>query len=271
MNKLLCICLFFLVPSTFSTKIDIDIENENSLIELTDSNFVNIRLSIDDKSMSNVITKLHKLKNKEVFIYINSFGGSVSSGNTLVEHIKSLQNKEIIVSCIADKAMSMAFIIFQHCTNRYILDSSILMQHQMSLGIKGPIRNIDNYLKMINNMENSINEYQAKRLNIDVNEFKELTESDWWLYGKDILKFNAADKIVSVYCTNDLYSITDNIQFETFFGMVDIKFSRCPLVQYPVDIEGNLLDNDEYTKNEVISTIMASINEKYNTGYYYNY
>ena len=33
-------------------------ENENeemNLIELTDSNFVNIRLSIDDKSMSNVI------------------------------------------------------------------------------------------------------------------------------------------------------------------------------------------------------------------------
>ena len=43
-----------------------------------------------------LLTKLHKIKgDKEVFIYINSFGGSVSSGNTLVEHIKSLQNKGV--------------------------------------------------------------------------------------------------------------------------------------------------------------------------------
>ena len=100
---------------------------------------------------------------------------------------------------------------------------------------------------------------------MDHEEFEKRVESDWWLYGKDAIEFNAADKLVNVYCVNDLYDIKDNIEHDTFFGIVNIKFSRCPLVQYPLEIESSF-NIDDNIKSEIESKIMNDINNKYNTG-----
>ena len=63
--------------------------------------------------------------------------------------MQSFENMNKKVYCIVDKGASMAFVIFQHCQNRYIIDGSILMQHQMSGGMSGPIENVRNRMKLL--------------------------------------------------------------------------------------------------------------------------
>ena len=89
-------------------------------IVLTQNNHVAIRGSINSQSISDVLYKLGTEivptlngTHNEIFIYLNSGGGTVYAGNKLIEEIMFLQNRNVTVSCIASRAYSMAFDIFQ--------------------------------------------------------------------------------------------------------------------------------------------------------------
>ena len=123
-----------------------------------------------------------------ITIFINSPGGSVMDGMEIIDHIKMLQDNNVQVNCIADYSASMAFIILQSCTNRYALFSSIIMQHQMSLGSKGNLYNTQNYLNFIGDVDQQLDVLQADKIGICVNDFRNLIENDWWLTGNTALK-----------------------------------------------------------------------------------
>ena len=89
--------------------------------------------------------KTGKIDSKEIYIYISSPGGSVMEGMKIVDLIKSLEKSGRQVSCISDFSASMAFIILQSCPKRLATFSSILMQHQMSLGLEGNIENVNTF------------------------------------------------------------------------------------------------------------------------------
>ena len=145
------------------------------------------------------------------------------AGLEIINYIKSLQRRDKQIICIAHNAMSMAFVIFQYCSQRYILYSSTLMQHQMSLGVKGKLYDINSRMSYLNSLEIKINQDQATRLNLSLDNFTRLIQNDWWLYSENILLHNAADKIVSIFCSFDNFEETTTIN--TPFGDVTIKYS----------------------------------------------
>ena len=132
--------LFFLFNCLLSSAKLITLNNENTVI---------LRGPVDENSVSSVVTNLNKIDESKINLYINSPGGSVHHGNVLIEEIRGLQASGKEINCIADFAASMAFIILQSCSNRYALNSSVLMQHQMSLMLGGPINNVNTYMKYI--------------------------------------------------------------------------------------------------------------------------
>ena len=115
----------------------------SNLIELTTNNSVILRGPVNSISVSKWIYNINKIKTDDIYIYIKSPGGSVTSGNLFIEQIKSLSESGKNIHCIAEFAASMAFIILQSCPNRYGLFSSILMQHQISFGISGNLQNVN--------------------------------------------------------------------------------------------------------------------------------
>ena len=137
---------------------------ESKLIELKKDNFVSLRDEITTESSSQLLYKLNSLNTTPIYIYINSPGGEVIAGLEVINYIKSLQERNIEINCICHNAMSMAFAIFQYCSNRYILYASTLMQHQMSIQVKGKLYDINSRMKYYNMIENEINLHQASRL-----------------------------------------------------------------------------------------------------------
>ena len=128
----LIICGFALAEYDVLTQ-----EQGIKLVELTENNFVAIRGQIDESTASRFISDVMKLKSNKIYVYLTTPGGSVISGMSIVQTINTLQasGKEFV--CIADRAASMGFVIFQSCTQRYVMEHSIIMQHQVSLGIEG--------------------------------------------------------------------------------------------------------------------------------------
>jgi ATP-dependent Clp protease protease subunit len=242
LRKLLIVLLFL----TVSTK--------SELIEFKKDNFVSLRETITPDSSSRLLSKLNAIENKHniIYLYINSPGGNVIAGLEIINYIKSLQNRDKQIICIAHNAMSMAFVIFQYCSQRYILYSSTLMQHQMSLGVKGKLYDINSRLSYLNSMENNINLHQANRLKLSLDNFTRLIQNDWWLYSEDILSNNAADKMVSIFCSFDSFEETTIVN--TLFGDITIKYSGCPSINYPLHVSFPTLNFSEDKKNEFMET-----------------
>jgi len=194
-------------------------------IVLTKDNHVTIHGTIDDKLANRFLTNVASVKDP-MYIYIHSPGGSVLAGNRIVRHIQSRN-----YTCIADHAASMAFVILQACTKRYVTSTSIAMQHQQSLGYEGDLQAMNAYLKMVNAIEKELTIMQANRISITEKEFRDLTVSEWWLYGADIIARKVADKIVNVDCSKDLYKENTTTTKYTFFGdSYTVTHSACPLI-----------------------------------------
>jgi ATP-dependent Clp protease protease subunit len=249
LSKILIALLFLAVP----IKPDAN-SNAIDLIELKKDNFVSLRETINQDASSRLLSKLNAIENKHttIYIYINSPGGNVNAGLEIINYIKSLQNRGKQINCIAHNAMSMAFVIFQYCSERYILYSSSLMQHQMTLGLKGKLYDINSRMSYLNALETKINQDQATRLKLSLENFTKLIQNDWWLYSEDILANNAADKMVSLFCSFDNYEETSIIH--TAFGEITLKYSACPTINYPLQISFPTLDFTEDKKTDFMNT-----------------
>jgi ATP-dependent Clp endopeptidase proteolytic subunit ClpP len=224
-------------------------------IELTNDNFVSLRGSITSQSINNIINDLIKLKVDTRYIYLNTNGGSVDAGLKLVNTIKDLTNKNIVVNCIADTAISMGFVIFQSCKGRYVLEHSTLMQHQISLShIEGQIRNINSYFKFINNMENKLNKIQANRIGLSLESFEEKIHDDWWLDSEDSIKNNVSDEIVNIYCNFE--NSEEEVTINELFGQIKLVYSKCPQVSSYIRIQNDDNMNKIFESNRFIDRLI---------------
>lgn len=101
------------------------------LIKLDPDNLVIVRGRIDSEMASKVIYELVKKKSKEIYVYIDSYGGSVDSGLQIIQAMESLQSSGTNVHTIANDVASMGFAIHQAGKLRYVRPWSVLMQHQL--------------------------------------------------------------------------------------------------------------------------------------------
>ena len=291
MNKLFCIYLFFAIlninkinakESYCQDKCEKDLKlssietlnNTTKFIKLNNDNLVNIRGPILDSSIDSFLTKLQKIPSNDVFIFINSPGGSVSEGIRFIQVMNSLNESGKVIHCIVDKGASMAFIIFQSCSNRYIIEGSILMQHQISGGGTGSIENLRNRMKLLDNIYLNLNKAQAERLNLPLNNFLDKILSDWWMFDNEILDENAADEKIKTICHPELLKQKETLEYNSFLGIIKLTFSKCPLITEPSKIELKSENEDSFEKVNCDKTL-KTIKENYlsfnkNIGYLYD-
>ena len=74
---------------------------------------VTIKGEINPKSSSDFIMEINRIPSNQIVIYIQSPGGYVESGKEIINEINIQLKNGKDISCIADRAYSMAFIIFQ--------------------------------------------------------------------------------------------------------------------------------------------------------------
>lgn len=178
---------------------------------------------------------------KPEYIYIYSNGGSVIAGNRIV---MQLINKN--VTCVAERAYSMAFVILQACKHRYITPTATAMQHQQSIGhLSGDLASISGYLNMVHAMEQYLTEMQSTRIGISEEKLRTLSSVEWWMFGEDIIYHNVADEIVQVDCTIELVKKNTTVVKRSFFGDVTEIYSGCPLLHTPI----SEIDNDNTCTN----------------------
>jgi len=191
-------------------------------ITLKTTNSLLIKGPVTEETTTEFIYALNKMKNKHnIYIYLDTPGGSVEHGNKIVSEIQKYK-----LNCIAERAYSMGFVILQACKNRYITPYGRIMQHQISYGVSNEKGKVESYVSFVNQLEDEMTEMQAARINISPEEFTKRTYNDWWMVGKNAILANCADRLADVKCsvklTKENYTINN--------GLNELTYSKCPLV-----------------------------------------
>ena len=157
--------------------------------------------SIDEDVANEFIKKTSVVaqSTKELMIYINSPGGSVTEGEKIINQIEFYKKNDYKINCIALNAFSMAFYVFESCDVRYITNISKLMTHKMMLSMIGiQLQNLLNYLEMVKKIDDRLTNMVCNKINMPISEYNIKQYNDWWIYGDDIITYKLADSIVFV-------------------------------------------------------------------------
>lgn len=206
-------------------------------VEFTKGNSYTLSGPVTDESVDAAIVGI---SNKDVkYLVLETPGGSVDAGYRFVSFLKTRQD----IACVVQSAASMGFVILQACGKRYVLDHSILMQHQASLGIPPTkVKNLISVLRGILAQLREMDKMQADRMGLTTREFEVLTTDDLWIFsGTQAVEMRAADKVVTASCSQDLLTKKlrrkEKIQVFIFEAEVEVEYSECPLILTKTIIE----------------------------------
>ncbi|CAL4323303.1 ATP-dependent Clp protease proteolytic subunit [Buchnera aphidicola (Sipha maydis)] len=156
--------------------------------------------TINDDLSNLIISQLLFLesenKKKDIFLYINSPGGIVSSGLSIYDTIKFI-TPEVNTVCVG-QASSMAALILS-CGKkgkRFSLPNSRIMIHQPLGGYQGQASDIKIHALEIYKIKKKINKILAYHTKQKIQKIEKDTERDYFLSAKEALKYGLIDEIL---------------------------------------------------------------------------
>jgi ATP-dependent Clp protease protease subunit len=134
---------------------------------------------------------------KDIFLYINSPGGVVSSGLAIYDTIQYIR-PDVSTVCIG-QAASMGSLLLASGTRgkRYCLPHSRIMTHQPSGGVQGQATDIEIHAKEIINLKKKLNLIYEKHTGQSLNIIEKMMERDYFMSADEAKKIGIVDKVVS--------------------------------------------------------------------------
>ena len=154
---------------------------------------------INDDSSNIVVAQLlylDSLNNEDISIYINSPGGSITSGMAIYDTMNFVKS-DVSTICIGMSASMAAFILACGAKGkRYILPNSEVMIHQPLGGTQGQATDIKIATDRIMKLKNRLNSILAKQTGKSLKKITNDTERDNFMNSNEALKYGLVDKII---------------------------------------------------------------------------
>ena len=138
---------------------------------------------------------LESVNDEDIYIYINSPGGSIIAGLALYDTMRFIK-PNVNTVCVG-LAASMAAFILSSGDKRFALENSEIMIHEPSTNFGGNASDIFNHTKWLERMKNKVDFILAENTNHTVNEIIEATLRDNFMDSKRALEFGLIDEILT--------------------------------------------------------------------------
>ena len=156
--------------------------------------------NINDATANLVVAQLLFLESenpdKEIHLYINSPGGSISAGMAIYDTMQFIK-PDISTLCIG-MAASMGAFLLQAGTNgkRFVLPNSTVMIHQPLGGFQGQATDIEIHAKYILSLRERLYALMAQHTGRAVEEIARDSERDKFLTAIEAVEYGLVDKVL---------------------------------------------------------------------------
>ena len=156
---------------------------------------------IDDNVANIVIAQLLFLESedskKDIFLYINSPGGSVTSTLAIVDTMNHVR-PDISTFCVGIAASGAAIILSAGKKGkRFILPNAEIMIHQPLGGVEGQATDIAITAKHILKTRDNLNKILAKNTGKLLTQIEKDVERDFFMDAEEAKKYGVIDEIVT--------------------------------------------------------------------------
>jgi ATP-dependent Clp protease, protease subunit len=133
---------------------------------------------------------------KEIFLYINSPGGSVSSGLSIFDTMQFI-NPDVSTLCMGMAASMGSFLLMAGAKGkRFALPNSRVMLHQPSGGAQGQATDIEIQAREILKTREQLNRIYAERTGQTLEKITADMERDFWMSPTEAKEYGLIDQVL---------------------------------------------------------------------------
>jgi len=157
--------------------------------------------AVEDYMANIVVAQLLYLESenpdKDIHIYINSPGGSVSAGLSIYDTMQFI-NCDVSTICVG-QAASMGALLLGGGTKgkRFALPHSRIMVHQPSAGFQGQATDIDIHAKEVLELKHRLNKIMSLHTGQKITKIEKDLERDNFMSSDDAVKYGLIDTVLS--------------------------------------------------------------------------
>jgi len=155
---------------------------------------------IEDALANTVIAQLlfleHEDPKKDILLYINSPGGSVTATLAIYDTIQYVK-PDVATFCMGMAASGAAVLLAAGKKGkRFALPNSEILLHQVMGGTEGQATEIEIAAKQIVRVKTQLNQILSKHTNQPVSKVEKDTDRDFWLTPEEAKKYGLVDEII---------------------------------------------------------------------------
>ncbi len=156
---------------------------------------------IDDGVANVIMAQLLHLESedpdKDISLYINSPGGSITSLFAIYDTMQYIQ-PDVSTVCMGMAASAAAVILAGGAKGkRFALPHARVMMHQPHGGAQGQATDIEIQAKLIIQMREQLNQILADHTGQDLEKVSADTERDYWMLAAEALEYGVVDQVLT--------------------------------------------------------------------------
>ncbi|MDD4909790.1 MAG: ATP-dependent Clp endopeptidase proteolytic subunit ClpP [Candidatus Omnitrophica bacterium] len=156
---------------------------------------------IDDNVANLIIAQMLFLQmedtSKEISIYINSPGGSVTSGLAIYDTMQFLK-PDVATYCVGQASSMGAMLLAAGVKGkRYALPHSRVMIHQPWGGVQGQASDISIHAKEILSLKDKINQILSSHTGQPLEKIEKDTDRDYFMSSDEAKKYGLIDEVIT--------------------------------------------------------------------------
>lgn len=167
--------------------------------KLLDNRIIFISGVIDDDISNIVIAELlylDSVSNDDIYLYINSVGGSVSSGLAIYDTM-NLVRSDICTLGIGTAASMGAFLLSSGTIGkRYSLPNTNIMIHQVLSSFEGCTNNIKDSTDRIIELQKKLNKILSKNTKKSIKKIENDIKKDFYMSAGEAYEYGLIDKVL---------------------------------------------------------------------------
>lgn len=156
---------------------------------------------VDDHMANTIVAQLlflaSKDPNKDIQLYINSPGGSVTAGLAIYDTMQYIKPDVSTVSIGMSASMAALILAAGAKGKRYALPDSEILLHQVMGGARGQASEIEITAKQILRIKEQTNKILAKHTGQSLSKIAQDTDRDFYLSAEEAKEYGVVDEVIS--------------------------------------------------------------------------